>query len=762
MSRYRYKFSMSYLDVKSSQETPIRVECIKSICVEHDYDNKNMPIMLMDLTLDKNLVDDIILNAKNNMFNIFSYRYSVAGDQYAERNFQGQFVYFLQEDINYNKDIDYSSTETEANGGIERNDQYRNITIGLMLKKNLDDNKHSVNDIVYNTTMINIVAAETANFEILIEPFTYNNVIEQLVIPPTETISKLLNHLNNVSVFYDTKYRFFMDYDTAYLLSSSGDPVKRQNEKYSSVVIDIRNITASDAFEEGMKEDNTQNCYVIPISTKDSSYVTNNVTDKDFNNIKAILDSSKKQADLKSSSVMNVITRFTNAAKTINRAVSSVTSKISNVGNELNRMKYELVDDAETALETSVTIKDVTVKLDNIFSRPGISVDNKNQALKDILEIYHEAEDISNRIQYLPDQYENIRDKVFENVCNAGSFGSYVNGVDYINYSDNIGGLNRLYKNVTEGGAQNKVSIEEIFDPVSTKYNDMEDRINRIIELIRGLPDQVMPEGSSSGGSEGGETAEPIDVSDAKELIPELEALKPPVRECAKRLEANTTLLKSYPDMCQSTATKCNVGIEEIINTPNVLKEEYTGSSAGSYTSVYSTASAAEKYNETKEKLATASIKGFSDFGQAQLDRLNNMGNSILKDIKNGIDAIGDLTNLGSTGVTEVEVKIDVNSDEYGQEKVKLIRVPNDNANLLKQMKSELELSAAKLIVNKNDLDSSVLTPNKEYTVRNYDTRSDKNGKFLLSNKKEIYLREDDTFILNTILIFRQIPNSTV
>ena len=762
MSRYRYKFSMSYLDVKSSQETPIRVECIKSICVEHDYDNKNMPIMLMDLTLDKNLVDDIILNAKNNMFNIFSYRYSVAGDQYAERNFQGQFVYFLQEDINYNKDIDYSSTETEANGGIERNDQYRNITIGLMLKKNLDDNKHSVNDIVYNTTMINIVAAETANFEILIEPFTYNNVIEQLVIPPTETISKLLNHLNNVSVFYDTKYRFFMDYDTAYLLSSSGDPVKRQNEKYSSVVIDIRNITASDAFEEGMKEDNTQNCYVIPISTKDSSYVTNNVTDKDFNNIKAILDSSKKQADLKSSSVMNVITRFTNAAKTINRAVSSVTSKISNVGNELNRMKYELVDDAETALETSVTIKDVTVKLDNIFSRPGISVDNKNQALKDILEIYHEAEDISNRIQYLPDQYENIRDKVFENVCNAGSFGSYASGVDSINYSHNIGGLIRLYKNVTEGGAQNKVSIEEIFDPVSTKYNDMEDRINRIIELIRGLPDQVMPEGSSSGGSEGGETAEPIDVSDAKELIPELEALKPPVRECAKRLEANTTLLKSYPDMCQSTATKCNVGIEEIINTPNVLKEEYTGSSAGSYTSVYSTASAAEKYNETKEKLATASIKGFSDFGQAQLDRLNNMGNSILKDIKNGIDAIGDLTNLGSTGVTEVEVKIDVNSDEYGQEKVKLIRVPNDNANLLKQMKSELELSAAKLIVNKNDLDSSVLTPNKEYTVRNYDTRSDKNGKFLLSNKKEIYLREDDTFILNTILIFRQIPNSTV
>ena len=762
MSRYRYKFSMSYLDVKSSQETPIRVECIKSICIEHDYDNKNMPIMLMDLTLDKNLVDDIILNAKNNMFNIFSYRYSVNGDQYAERNFQGQFVYFLQEDINYNKDIDYSSTETEANGGIERNDQYRNITIGLMLKKNLDDNKHSVNDIVYNTTMINIVAAETANFEILIEPFTYNNVMEQLVIPPTETISKLLNHLNNVSVFYDTKYRFFMDYDTAYLLSSSGDPVKRQNEKYSSVVIDIRNITASDAFEEGMKEDNTQNCYVIPISTKDSSYVTNNVTDKDFNNIKAILDSSKKQADLKSSSVMNVITRFANAAKTINRAVSSVTSKISNVGNELNRMKYELVDDAETALETSVTIKDVTVKLDNIFSRPGISVDNKNQALKDILEIYHEAEDISNRIQYLPDQYESIRDKVFENVCNAGSFGSYVNGVDYINYSDNIGGLNRLYKNVTEGGAQNKVSIEEIFDPVSTKYNDMEDRINRIIELIRGLPDQVMPEGSSSGGSEGGETAEPIDVSDAKELIPELEALKPPVRECAKRLESNTTLLKSYPDMCQSTATKCNVGIEEIINTPNVLKEEYTGSSAGSYTSVYSTASAAEKYNETKERLATTSIKGFSDFGQAQLDRLNNMGNSILKDIKSGIDAIGDLTNLGSTGATEVEVKIDVNSDVYGQEKVKLIRVPNDNANLLKQMKSELELSAAKLIVNKNDLDSSVLTPNKEYTVRNYDTRSDKNGKFLLSNKKEIYLREDDTFILNTILIFRQIPNSTV
>ena len=43
--------------------------------------------------------------------------------------------------------------------------------------------------------------------------------MEQLIIPPLETVSKALEYLNRMSAFYDTKFRYFLDYDTGYLLS---------------------------------------------------------------------------------------------------------------------------------------------------------------------------------------------------------------------------------------------------------------------------------------------------------------------------------------------------------------------------------------------------------------------------------------------------------------------------------------------------------------------------------------------------------------
>ena len=87
--------------------------------------------------------------------------------------------------------------------------------------------------------------------------------------------------------------------------------------------------------------------------------------------------------------------------------------------------------------------------------------------------------------------------------------------------------------------------------------------------------------------------------------------------------------------------------------------------------------------------------------------------------------------------------------------------MPNDNTNLLKQLKHQVELSASRISVNKNDLDTTVLTPNKVYTIKNYDTHSKEDGKFLLTKKREIYIRTDDTFTLNTILELQKLPDSS-
>lgn len=756
MSKYKYRVSMSYLDVASSTETSIRVECIRTIIIDRDYDNTNMPILMMTLKLDKNLVDDIILNAKNNVFNIFMYKFSETGDKYAEKVFQGQFVYFLNEDLNYNKDLDYNNEEAAANQGMIRKDKYRDITVGLMMKKNLDDNKKVVNDIYKNTSMINIVSAVTSELNILIEPFTYDNIISELVVPPLDTISQALKKLNEISVFYDTKYRYFLDFDTAYLLSSAGNPIPKRGEQYNSIYIDIRNITTNNAFEEGMCVEDGH--YLIPISTLDSKYTANNVTDKEFNNLKAILDASKDQVEKHKNSLMGTVNSLKNAAKKINNAVNGLQSKLSNIGNDLNTMKSEIIEDAESALETSISIYDVTVKIDKIFSDPGISVDVKNETLKDMYEAYSRIEQTIESIQHIPSEYDSIRDKVFNNFVNASDFGNYINGVEPINMTDNTTALKKLYTSVKDESNKNISVVEEILAPAANRYTTMVDDIDTIIKCIRDLPDSI--ESADSGGSGGeGETTTSIDVSAAKKYIVELEALKPSVSECAERMSKNTDNIRAIPKDCAKTAENANFGIDELIATHNTLKDEFKGTSIANSSSLI-VSSATKEIKKKKEENAKLVVTGFRDFGKQSIDKFTNLGKSIVTDITSVVENAKDISSILSSGIPEVDLDINVNKSDFSKEKFKFIRLPNDNANLLKQMKYDLELSAYRLVINKNDLDSLVTTPNKEYYIKNYDTHSDKDGKFLLARKKEIFIREDDTFTLNTILELKKIPEN--
>jgi hypothetical protein len=61
--------------------------------------------------------------------------------------------------------------------------------------------------------------------------------------------------------------------------------------------------------------------------------------------------------------------------------------------------------------------------------------------------------------------------------------------------------------------------------------------------------------------------------------------------------------------------------------------------------------------------------------------------------------------------------------------------------------------------ISKTDIDTSVFTVNKEYTIKNYD-KSDTStvGKFMLSRKREMYVKEDKNLILTTVLTFKKVP----
>ena len=134
---------------------------------------------------------------------------------------------------------------------------------------------------------------------------------------------------------------------------------------------------------------------------------------------------------------------------------------------------------------------------------------------------------------------------------------------------------------------------------------------------------------------------------------------------------------------------------------------------------------------------------------------------NIINQIKSSLDSVQDISSISGSGVTKVNTVLNMGDAGNASDKQMIVRVKNDNVNMVKNVKAQVELENVKLSVNKNDLDSSVMTINKEYIIKNIDAQSANDGKFLLSRKRELFIRQDTNFVMNTMLDFKRLKNST-
>lgn len=122
--------------------------------------------------------------------------------------------------------------------------------------------------------------------------------------------------------------------------------------------------------------------------------------------------------------------------------------------------------------------------------------------------------------------------------------------------------------------------------------------------------------------------------------------------------------------------------------------------------------------------------------------------NTIVNKSKNKIKGItssgADLKSLKNTSI---------NSNE----KINNIRLNNDNSNMLENLEAYANSSNAYINIIKTGLDTDLFTINKRYSIRNIDKYQHLNGYYLLSRKREIYMREDNTFNMSMVLNFRKI-----
>ena len=120
------------------------------------------------------------------------------------------------------------------------------------------------------------------------------------------------------------------------------------------------------------------------------------------------------------------------------------------------------------------------------------------------------------------------------------------------------------------------------------------------------------------------------------------------------------------------------------------------------------------------------------------------------------IDSFKDLGDIGSDGESLVSIALDTVETLAKQ---KIIRLPNDNINILKNIKHAIELQKSTITVHKLELDNDIFNINLKYLISNETEKATRSGEYILVSKQEVYDNNGTTFVANTILTFNKLPS---
>jgi hypothetical protein len=109
---------------------------------------------------------------------------------------------------------------------------------------------------------------------------------------------------------------------------------------------------------------------------------------------------------------------------------------------------------------------------------------------------------------------------------------------------------------------------------------------------------------------------------------------------------------------------------------------------------------------------------------------------------------------MTSSGAKSTSLK---NTATYSTDKEITVRLSNDNEGMLDNMKADQDNSNFLVYIQKTDLDTDVFSLNKRITIHHIDRYKEHNGDYLMFRKRECFLREDTTFILNSMINLKEI-----
>lgn len=357
-STFKYTATMKFLLGQDVYD--INAYSVKSIVVDSDYENNNMPLVFVTASISRKIIDLMVQNQDTGII-ILDVKRCVNNSDMPDLFTDyvvDKFIYFISNDINKNDEQDYEG----QNEG--REDLFKIITIGLLSLDHVNKNKKVVNGVMTGK-LSSMMYYLTKHLPVVIEPPTSNVSLNRVFVPPVNSTAKALEYLNSVKVFYDTSYRFFIDFDCSYLLSSKGRAVPRKGEHICNVLITLKSSYDENSKIQGMIIDEIQSTYKIDIDSIDCELADYHISDKSY---------SKVVATGTSGSSNNIQIESRSESSPINAKTRAIRIKNDNTG-ILNNMKSDIESSEiqllvqKTDIDSSVLTmnKEYTIKADEVY-----------------------------------------------------------------------------------------------------------------------------------------------------------------------------------------------------------------------------------------------------------------------------------------------------------------------------------------------------------------------------------------------------------
>lgn len=773
--KYEYYIDLYYNCKDYNEPKLIDQKNIKSLTIYKEYDKYNMPIATMNLHIDKKFADNIIKNSKTATMIMAVYKYQLDNNAAIKQlYFKHEFSYLTDDDTNKTEDIDYAKTDSKDE---DREDVYRILKLGLISKKLVDRNLSPNNATIYKSSMQNIIV-DLLNIgePLLIEPFTETELVEQLIIPPKESLSKTLDYLNTIRVFYNTGYRFFMDLDNIYLVSKSGKATLRNVDKYATIKFNLSDIGGKEeAILEGFRDDDKTKSYIVDVPTTDIKYGKDNITDKELNGFTAVIDASKtvQQSYLKNSrafgGIFGVYQNIMNTMNVIKKVSSSVRQVVKNIHQTTDTIKGNFNQIVEQAKESKSVIDTVATQAEALLRElPKTALDGTAEVvgldgvvrksdtnIKDVLTniIKHTVvmqTTSTNTVEKSEDKFGKFKEAYTGQIYHIENFGSLVGAISPINFTDNTAQLTKEVSKLPEKREQSKIHFKSSMTDFNTEYTKYITSNEIIVNSLNDTPDKLFYVTKKDNTGKAIETHE-LDLRALKSNLPEL----------VKNLDFSKMKLsdmKGFAEqMKNSLKLNANVGDglkKQIAATREIPKDFSKQILEGANTYVKS-------LQDTKN-IAIANTKNSIINTTKSLGALKSNLSSLYQSGSTTISGISDMSKVGTNGESMIDVALDLTDIVEDLGKRKLIRIPNDNMGLIKNFKHALELKSVYLSLSKQQLDNSIFNMNLKYLINN-NTKEHKEDTtdYIMLSKIEVYTNQGERFLATTNMTFAKLPKST-